>query len=770
VIECHLPMSWYAAVHVRQRRWRWWIGGLGTAAVALLWWRYPQTRSCSQEAGDGNPQLAISLCRASYQQSRDDRDLLWLAKSYLKLDQRARATEVALSLLRGRWRGDAHGILSYCAMRDGFTAAAMVHAQMAIAHHTIANDSRGLVTDDVLLSQAAWQAGFTTALVAADRALKRLETVRDSHKEVLAYIARADALRRTGDLQGALVAARHAMERATTPHDRAWAHLKYAMCLFARGEESLALLELSAASAENRGNTPIVTRQIAMNEAYLLRWRDPAGALARLDKLTSVAGDRLEIWLLRGYLAADRGDFAEADRNFAQAEAAKEPDADWMWEVLLARAQLAERRGGALGAATAEHYYRRAVAMVALLRSNAQARSAYFVSSHRGPYDGLIALLARQGRWRDVLAVVLELDASDMLRATGEERLANDRLTVDMGPPEGSAKPHVITPATIDAVVAAWRGRDLVVVIAEAARLVAPGSERVYRLRILDGEVGGQDMGPASEVRNWAETLFARPGDREAARNLGRIIVPADASTRTLDVLAIGSLGKTPLAALRAEDNTLLTGTRPLARVLALRSTRAESRGDGAPVILADPRGDLPSAAAEGAMVAQVLGQKARVPGPSPRAQLWLAHDASLFHFAGHVDMRGRWRALQLADGAVDPVEILERGLAPRIAVLAACGSAAATDEEGWGSIAAALLEAGTSIVIATDRTVGDQASLALMRGFYEQPNWRADPARALAQVQQTMDRAAVTPDGRVDDQSSWAAFSVLARPPVVRE
>ena len=110
---------------------------------------------------------------------------------------------------------------------------------------------------------------------------------------------------------------------------------------------------------------------------------------------------------------------------------------------------------------------------------------------------------------------------------------------------------------------------------------------------------------------------------------------------------------------------------------------------------------------------------------PATCSQLWAAHDAAVLHIAGHVGVRGRWRALRLADGNVEPAEIVQDGLAPRIAVLAGCGSAAAMDEEGWGSIAAALLEAGTSVVIATDRSVRDDVALAVIRDFYAQPDWR---------------------------------------------
>ena len=141
--------------------------------------------------------------------------------------------------------------------------------------------------------------------------------------------------------------------------------------------------------------------------------------------------------------------------------------------------------------------------------------------------------------------------------------------------------------------------------------------------------------------------------------------------------------------------------------------------------------------------------------------RLWAARDAGLLHIAVYVGEVGRWRALRLLDGEIGPSKMVQQRLAPRIAVLAGCGSAAALDEEGWGSIAAALLESGTAVVIATDRSVDDAASLSLMRGFYAQRDWRTDPARALARVQQAL---AATPGSA----PLWAAFSVLGRPPEV--
>lgn len=182
--------------------------------------------------------------------------------------------------------------------------------------------------------------------------------------------------------------------------------------------------------------------------------------------------------------------------------------------------------------------------------------------------------------------------------------------------------------------------------------------------------------------------------------------------------------------------------------------------------MLADPEGNLFNAALEGYFVTSFLGGRARHSGAytttrATRERLREARHAELLHIASHVGgERGSERALRLADGAVTPDEIVKDGLAPQLAVLASCGSAAALDEEGWGSLAAALLQAGTRAVIATDRSIPDTVSFALMRAFYAQPDWRTDPVRALARVQ----HAASTDPATYG--KTWAAFTVLRRPP----
>jgi hypothetical protein len=55
-----------------------------------------------------------------------------------------------------------------------------------------------------------------------------------------------------------------------------------------------------------------------------------------------------------------------------------------------------------------------------------------------------------------------------------------------------------------------------------------------------------------------------------------------------------------------------------------------------------------------------------------------------------------------------------------------------------------------------------------VMQQLYAQPNWQADPAKALAAVQQALDVRAATSGDPATDARAWSAFSVLVRPPVV--
>ncbi len=736
------------------------------AAVAVALFLVPSrsrprsTTPCTRAIAAGDPTVALATCAGAYARSGSDRDLVLVAHAFLMRGDRQRAAAIARRLLDGPMYGDGHRVLSQVMVRDGAPERARQHATVAYVAHLLTRDEPRMMRDALSVSQTAWKIGdYATALAAADEAIRLAQHGGDRSTEVHAYIARADALRRMGDRGEAAAALQHALARAITPCDQAWSHLKTSMLHGENAASGFARLALDEAAAANQAcGSKAITGSVAQNRAWLLRADDPAAAEAILDGFVATRGESVETYFMRGVIAGNRGDRRAAAAYLEQARRGDPPDADWRWEIEQARAEVAELRGDALGELRAEQIYRSSIAMVTTLRATAQGRSAFLVASHRAPYDGLIALLARQGRWRDVIAVVLELDASDMLRATAAAG-SDERVPMLTGPAPVAA----VAVPSVDAVIAAWRGRDLVIVLAPTERLIRPGHERVVRVRVVDGAVTGERLGLAAAARTAADDLFGDPDHVGAARTLGAVIVPADGRRDTLDVLAIDRLGKVPLAALRDGSGALVMARRPLARVLAIRPRGAPPPTAAHAVVIADPLGDLWSARLEGRVVATLLAPDATLSGagaaPAIRVRLEDARDASVLHVAAHVADRGRWRALRLLDRDVSPADIVSLGLAPRLAVLASCGSAAARDDEGWGSIAAALLDSGTAAVIATDRSVGDAASFAVVRGFYAQPDWRDDPARALARVQVELAR-------RGGPAPTWAFFGVLRGPP----
>ena len=179
------------------------IGSIAVGAVAgLVLWRFTHTSvsPCEKEVESGDRQRGVEICLASYERTGNQRDLDWAARAHLYLGELVEADEIAHRLLGGPLFGDARRILSYVTLRRGFGSAARMQATFALVADTFAGDQRGLTSDVVLLSQAAWQVGdFTASLEAADLALSLAQRLNDPHKEVTAYIARADTLRRMGD-------------------------------------------------------------------------------------------------------------------------------------------------------------------------------------------------------------------------------------------------------------------------------------------------------------------------------------------------------------------------------------------------------------------------------------------------------------------------------------------------------------------------------------------------------------------------------------------
>src|SRR5258705_10827706 len=107
----------------RPRRWALVIvSGLVAGALAggLLWRsRAHSIAACEREVRTGDHRAAVELCLQRYRATGNDRALYWAAKAHLYLGELEEADRLAHRLSGGALDGDARGILSYLALRQG---------------------------------------------------------------------------------------------------------------------------------------------------------------------------------------------------------------------------------------------------------------------------------------------------------------------------------------------------------------------------------------------------------------------------------------------------------------------------------------------------------------------------------------------------------------------------------------------------------------------------------------------------------------------------
>jgi hypothetical protein len=718
-----------SVTHDRRR----WLAVWLVLAVAVGALRSCGEPSCEEVYARGDWAGAVVVCRAAYRASGAAEQGALLADALMRREEWVELEPLAIALQATAKRGIAFRLRAMVEDDREEPALAAMFASTALAIHVQEGAIGELLRDAHALggiwkNHSAYDASLAAAELTRDLALILGDRTAAGYGE----LARADAFRMLNDREAADEAMAAAIALFDRPCDRAWPHLREGQLRMERRLVAMAEMSFTQALVDGTG-----CGQSAVIDAAHLNLASIAVVLHRPDDadrhMQAVPDPGEEGDFLRGLIAFERGDLAAADALLAKAEGASLPDAEWPWEIADARARVAEARGDD---ARAEAAYQRVLATVAELRRRTPDSTPHVVDAHRAPFEGLLALYARQQRWRDALAVMMELDASGVLLPTSS-------------PAAGAAAPA----ASVDDVLAAWRGRDLAIVV--ATRSGFGHRDRVWRLRVVDGEVTGEDVGDASAAVALTERLLDDLVDGEAADALGAMLAPEGEGD--LHVLAVGPLGRIPLAALRRRGEPVIA-RRPILRALGvLPQPRRTRRWTSAAVVIGDPRRDLPSAASEASWVAREQGATLHLGEDATLESLASAASADLLHVAAHTDARRRELVLHLADGDVTPVALRARGVAPRLAVLSSCGSAAARDEGGWGSHAAALLAGGTEVVIATEQTVGDDATLDLVRRFYA-AGGRRSPAAALAAAQVELARTATTSD--------WAYFTALAGPP----
>lgn len=274
----------------------------------------------------------------------------------------------------------------------------------------------------------------------------------------------------------------------------------------------------------------------------------------------------------------------------------------------------------------------------------------------------------------------------------------------------------------------------------------------VPEIRKLEGDV--------AEVRRWSGRLMADPGDPVAIRALSQVLVPEGSLPPPGAELLVAIdpiLDGIPFALLEVEGKPLVMRHSvlhvPSLNALASLSER-NRESTGVPVVLGDPRGNLPASRREVLEVAAHLGSDPRVGVAADLQALAGARGARVLHLATHASSGAAGPRLFLADGELDGAEILERQLAPDLVVLASCSAAARRGLGTWGSLGATFLAAGSRNVLAALWPIEDEAARRFMLRFYLHGG-AEDPARGLARAQREALAEGVP-------AAEWAPFVIL--------
>ncbi len=390
----------------------------------------------------------------------------------------------------------------------------------------------------------------------------------------------------------------------------------------------------------------------------------------------------------------------------------------------------------------------------------------WLLEEKRQPFEALFRLQARSGRAAESLATVERaqsrtfLDA--FLHASSAEAPASQPWSSDVSR-ERMEGLESLLPAMSESPVAAMQPIDQVLSALDDrhALVYFEAGDELWLITVMGRRLQLRKlMAATAEVRGLASRFLGHPEDLPLADRLGKILLPAGslpAKGQTIYVVADGVLGNLPFAALRQQGRFLvedhgivfIPSLNALAAIEMQRTDRSRP-----PVVLADPRGDLPAASAEAVEVAQRLGGTAFTARRATTQQLQQAAQSRMLHLATHTGLgpRGAW--LQLADRRVTASEIVAGRIAPRLVVLASCASGVRPGRQMWGSLGASFLAAGSRAVLASLWSIEDQPTRELVRRFYEEGG-DSDPCQALARVQRVAIRQGQSPH-------QWAAFVLI--------
>ena len=307
-----------------------------------------------------------------------------------------------------------------------------------------------------------------------------------------------------------------------------------------------------------------------------------------------------------------RRDLARAGRDLA-AGLGNDPDPEWAWDLEYRRGLLAEARGDLR---TAESAYERSIGIVEEMRRSLafDDLKSWLLDRKREPFEALFRLRARSGRAREALASADRAQARTFLDAFLQGS------TSAGAPLERLEGLGSLLPAMSQSPVAAPQpvGQVLKALGTATACSISRPADDLWRIVVAGGQVRLQPVAlRAPEVRRLAEDSSPIRKTPGAPAGWGAPAASGLAPGEGADGLRGRRRRPGEPAVRRPAPGGAVSGGRSSARLGAFLDAlaaleRPRRAAAGSSLVLADPRGDLPAARAEGVDVARLLGCPAR--------------------------------------------------------------------------------------------------------------------------------------------------------------
>ncbi|MEO6772724.1 MAG: CHAT domain-containing protein [Kofleriaceae bacterium] len=379
----------------------------------------------------------------------------------------------------------------------------------------------------------------------------------------------------------------------------------------------------------------------------------------------------------------------------------------------------------------------------------------------RAPYEQLFALYVRAGRPRDAFDIsqrAIGRAYLDGLTATAPI-VAQDPSAVAREAGIRADAMHVIATSLRSSCPSKVLSGDVLshALVKDIIWTFFVANSHVWLIALDHGDPSVDDLGTVVELQPLIDGAIALREPSLAA--LGERLAPSPRWTgigsNTVIHLAAGPLERVPFGALvlggkRWIERAAFAYAPSAAVLVELRRRHSTNRSI---VVIGDPHGDLPGARLEAIATAATLGVQAKLGADASVAAIKTSAHAQVLAVASHARVTPGGAELQLADGVVSAADVVDLGIAPELAVLASCQSAAVTGD-AWGALAGAFLAAGTQNVIAARWSLDDATSRGLISEFYASGGVER-PALGLAIAQ----RVAIAHQIPV---SAWAALVAL--------